>query len=297
MSEFVIVDVFAEERFGGNPLAVVLDAAALATDEMQAIAREFDFSETTFVCAPPGAGRPCPVRIFTPASEIPFAGHPTLGTAWVVRSLAGGNAPSVTLALGVGEVRVEFRRDDRGENAWMRPPAPELGAEVSRSAAARVLGLDAKDLATDLPAQVVGVGISFWLVPVQGLDALQRCESDVREFRSEVAPSGAIGVLAFCHQADASAHDLAARMFFDAGGMREDPATGSAAACLAAWLSHHRVTGGERVNVRLVQGCEMGRPSLLHLRADDPAHVEVGGGVVPVARGRLLQGASGTLDV
>lgn len=296
MPEFTIVDVFAERRFGGNPLAVVLDAAALSSEEMQSIAREFDFSETTFVCGPPDAPGPCAVRIFTPASEIPFAGHPTLGTAWVVRSLAGGNAPSVTLALGVGDVRVEFRADERGENAWMRPPAPELGAEVSRSAAACVLGLRDKDIATELPAQSVGVGISFWLVPVRDRDALRRCEADVREFRAEVAPGGAIGVLAFCRQRDASVPDLAARMFFDAGGMREDPATGSAAACLAAWLSQHRVTGGERVDVRVAQGCEMGRPSLLHLRADAPDRVEVGGGVVPVARGRLLPLGSGTLE-
>ena len=295
MSEFVIVDVFAEQRFGGNPLAVVLDAASLSADEMQSIAREFDFSETTFVCAPPGAPGPCPVRIFTPVSEIPFAGHPTLGTAWVVRALAGEDAPSVSLALGVGEVPVEFRRDDGHENAWMRPPAPELGADVSRSTAARVLRLAEKDLAPDLPAQLVGLGISFWLVPLQGLDALRRCEADEREFRSELAPGGAIGVLAFCREGYAPGQDLAARVFFDAGGMREDPATGSAACCLAAWLSRHRVTGGERVNVRLAQGHEIGRPSLLHLRADGPAAVEVGGGVVPVARGRLLRGASGTL--
>lgn len=297
MSEFVIVDVFAEEPYGGNPLAVVLDAASLPADRMQAVAREFGFSETTFVCAPPERPGPCPVRIFTPAQEVPFAGHPTLGTAWVVRERTGATAPSVTLALGVGEVTVAFRREGARERAWMQPPAPELGAEVPRGAAARVLGLAEKDLARDLPAQTVGVGISFWLVPLAGLDALRRCEVDLGAFRSEVAASGAIGVLAFCRGGYTPEHDLAARMFFEARGMREDPATGSAASCLAAWLSQHRVGGGPALDVCLAQGYEVARPSLLYLRADGPASIEVGGGVLPVARGRLLYGGSGTLRV
>lgn len=295
MSEFVIVDVFAEQRYGGNPLAVVLDAASLDAGEMQAIAREFGFSETTFVGAPPDAPGPCPVRIFTPSLEIPFAGHPTLGTAWVLRSLAGGDAASVELALGVGNVPVSFRGAGERECAWMRPPSPQVGDAPPREAAARVLGLAEDDLDGALPVETVGVGISFWLVPLSGLAALRRCDVDVRTFRGEVAPSGAIGVLAFCREGHAPGQDLAARMFFDAGGIREDPATGSAASCLAAWLSRHEVMGGKDVDARLGQGWEMGRPSLLHLRATDPATVEVGGGVIAVARGRLLREASGTL--
>jgi trans-2,3-dihydro-3-hydroxyanthranilate isomerase len=298
MPEFVIVDVFAEQRYGGNPLAVVLDAGSLDGAEMQAVAREFDFSETTFVCAPLAAPGPCPVRIFTPTEEIPFAGHPTLGTAWVLRALAGGEAASVELALGIGAVTVAFEGTGEGARGWLRPPAPELGAEVPRATAARVLGLDEADLDPALAVQRVGVGVSFWLVPVKGLAALGRCDVDARTYRAEVPASGAtgaLGVLAFCREGHEPGHDLAARVFFDAGGIREDPATGSANACLAAWLSHHRVGGDARVDARVGQGVEMGRPSLLHLRAGDPAHVEVGGGVVAVARGRLLRGASGTL--
>jgi trans-2,3-dihydro-3-hydroxyanthranilate isomerase len=289
---FHIVDVFAEERYAGNPLAVVRDAADLDTATMQRIAREFGFSETTFVVSDPRASEPgVRVRIFTPAEELPFAGHPTLGTAWVIREhLAGGRPAALPLALGVGRVPVGFEPDSGGELAWLSAPPIRLGATLDPARIAPALGLAAADVRADLPVQHLHAGIEFLHVPLASVAAVSKARLEPAAYAPLASAGFPTGVYWF---ARAGEGELRARMQWfaradEARAVREDPATGSAAACLGAYLYAH--TGAE-VALRIAQGVEMGRPSLLRLEAREGAdgpRIRVGGRVVEVAQGELL---------
>ncbi len=289
-SSLFLVDVFAERPYAGNQLAVVVGAAASQwpTERMQAFAREMNFSETTFA-SPTASGGAFDVRIFTPAEELPFAGHPTLGTAWVLqRFFCGAEPPArLSLRLGVGVVPVEFDDAGFGEVVRMRPRAPQLGETLDGAAMAGHLGIDAAAIDARHPCQRASIGIEFAIVPLRDLASL-------REARPASLPAAApgrmLGVLAFSPEAYEPGGDLSARMFFDAFGIREDPATGSAAACLAAYLSAERYFGSERVRARVQQGYEVGRPSCLYIGAeqqDGQVAVDVAGKVVLVARGEI----------
>jgi trans-2,3-dihydro-3-hydroxyanthranilate isomerase len=290
---FEIVDVFAERRYEGNPLAVVFESDDLATAEMQRIAHEMNFSETTFVASSAGANGAWPVRIFTPAEELPFAGHPTLGTASVIRALGGGGAEQVDLALGVGTVPVRFEPESGGEVvAWLRAPSVELGPRVAADEAAAVVGLAPDDVDPALPVRQLTAGPSFVFARVVGQGALRRARLDTERLAALVPAGSSVGIYLFCAETVAPGVDLAARMLFDAGGPREDPATGSATAMLGAHLREHAYPVGEPFSLRIEQGVAMGRPSLLRLtvreRDEGGPEIRVGGRVVPVARGELL---------
>jgi len=271
---------------------VVLDAGDLSGDEMQAIAREQNHSETSFVTASAPQDGAWPVRIFTPTMEIPFAGHPTLGTAWVIRRHRTDDAPAaVTLDLAVGPVSVAFENDDQGELAWLLAPEVALGPTLDAKAAAAAAGLGAGDLHAELPAQTVSVGISFVVVPVKGLAALHRAHLNLEAARAIGAGATPLCVYLVCLEAEAPDNDLQVRMLFDAGGPREDPATGSAASCLGRYLLEHRPLGDGPLDLRVEQGAAVKRPSLLRIRAhssDDGVEIAVGGSVVPAVEGRLL---------
>lgn len=288
---FHIVDVFAQEQYAGNQLAVVTDAGGLATGEMQAIAAEFDYSETTFVTGPPTDGA-WPVRIFTPAEEVPFAGHPTLGTAWVIRThLADGPADTVTLDLEVGEIPVEVRERCGAETLWMTQQPPTFGEQIGGDRLAEVLGLAADQVDDAWPVEVVSTGLPTVVVPAADRAALSAIDLDRDAYESLVADRDAKLVLAFCADARHPDNDLAVRMFAPYYGVPEDPATGSANGCLAAYLARHEFFGDGTVDARAEQGYAMGRPSLLwHHAVADGAEitVEIGGSVLPVARGELL---------
>lgn len=288
---FHIVDVFAEQLHAGNTLAVVRDAGDLDTGAMQRIAREFGFSETTFVTSL-GAGAKASVRIFTPAEELPFAGHPTLGTAWVIREhLLRERPAALSLALGVGEVPVAFEPEPNGgELAWLTAPPVQLARRLEPARIAPALGLAASDIAADLPVQEVRAGVHQLLVPLASLAAARRARLDPAAF----APLRELGfpdhVYLFARETEAPENQLHSRMFFSAGGVREDPATGSATACLGAYLLAHG-RQGDRFALRIEQGVEMGRPSLLRLevtREATAAKIRVGGRVLESARGELL---------
>jgi len=291
---FHIVDVFAESRYAGNTLAVVRDAADLDGARMQAIAREFGFSETTFVISDPrdalGAG--VRVRIFTPTFELPFAGHPTLGTAWVVRERLLPERPrAVTLALGVGPVGVAFEPSpEGGELVWLTAPPVTLGAEIAPEEIAEVLGLAPSELDPVLPAQRAAAGPKFAIVPLRRREALGRIRFDLDAYRAFARVEASTGVYVFAREAEDPVNHMRARMFFDAAGMREDPATGSATACLGAYLLAHRSHGSD-FTLRIEQGVEMGRPSLLQLDArveSGRPRIRVGGRVIESARGELV---------
>jgi trans-2,3-dihydro-3-hydroxyanthranilate isomerase len=282
-----IVDVFAEQPYAGNQLAVVVGFRPddWPTERMQAFAREMNFSETTFAAAAP-AGGAWDVRIFTPTFELPFAGHPTLGTAWVLREhFAGSRRPdSITLRLGIGEVPVEFD----GDLVRMRPRAPELGQFYDAGVMAAHLGLEAAAVDERHPCRHAGIGIQFVVVPLRDHESL-------RAARGLSMPEGEDGnllqVLAFapgCYEPGAK---LSMRMFFQVDTIREDPATGSAAACLAAYLSDRRYFGREDVRECVQQGYQIGRPSSLYIGAEATGGaiaVSVAGKVAPVSRGVVL---------
>lgn len=277
-----VVDVFAERRWAGNPLAVVLDAGDLGTDDMQAIARETNLSETTFVTGERAGA--FATRIFTPSQELPFAGHPTLGTAWVLRNhVCAGMPEEVVLSLGVGPVPVRFE----DELAWLRAPEVKLGKTFARERVARGVGLDPADLHPDAPPRHVSAGIEFLFVPVRSLSALRRLRLDADGFGDLAAEVGGVGAYAFTTDTREPENHVAVRLQFLANGVREDPATGSACAMLGAYLQEHPLAGPVPLALRVEQGHEIDRPSLLHLRAG-PDGIHVGGRVIPALEGTLL---------
>lgn len=284
---FYIVDVFAEQKYAGNQLAVVRGTADLTDDRMQSIAAEMNYSETTFVLSDEERDGGYDVRIFTPEYEVPFAGHPTLGTAHVIgREIVGRSVERVTLNLKAGRIPVTL-----GEVSWMQQLPPAFGETLDPTRLSRVLGLARDDLGGRYPVQEVSTGLPAIVVPLNDLDALERCRVDREQYFELVEGMEAKNVFVFCPEPHEEGNDLAARMFADYYGVPEDPATGSAAGCLGGYLVEHGYFGKDSIDVRLEQGYEIGRPSLLYLRAEkgeDEIGVSVDGKVQMVARGELL---------
>jgi trans-2,3-dihydro-3-hydroxyanthranilate isomerase len=283
---FYIVDVFAEEKYAGNQLAIVRGGAGLPDEGLQKMALEMNYSETAFVLSEEETEGGYDVRIFTPGDEVPFAGHPTLGTAYVIQhEILTSPVESVTLKLKAGEIPVTF-----GEVLWMRQLPPTFGAILDPALFTRTLNLETADLDDRSPVQVVSTGLPALIVPLRDLDALRRCKVDWERY-TEVAGPGK-NLYVFCPEShDDGPGDLSARMFANDLGVPEDPATGSAAGCLAAYLLEHSYLGTDAVDVRVEQGYEIGRPSLLYLQATrdrDEIRVDVGGKVQMVARGELV---------
>jgi len=268
--QVTIVDVFAEAAYEGNQLAVVRDPANISTRIMQSIAREMNLSETTFVTDESEGS--ASARIFTPGEELPFAGHPVLGTAWVLAA----NRADFVLEVPAGRVPVHID----GEMAWMTPPAPKLGPELPPKTAAAVLGLDAGDLDPDLPARRITCGLEFTLIGLRSLDALRRIRLDTEARR---ALGGDAATFVVSKESYSAGCDFAARMhFYDGLGIREDPATGSANAAFAAYLEDLGETGSFKVE----QGFEVRRPSRIYLQVG--AALAVGGKVQAVLHGELI---------
>lgn len=317
MRPFRVVDVFAEERYAGNQLAVVEAAAGMTTAEMSAVAAEFGFSETTFVTSTTPADGGYDVRIFTPTRELPFAGHPTLGTAAVLREVTAADDP-VVLNLPVGQVPVTAREGgDRGtereETLWMTQPSPTFGDRLDRVAAAAAVSLDPDALDGAFDPQVVSTGLPTTVVPLRDRAALTAATPDPAAYDALVGDREAKNVLVACRDPRDDANDLAVRVFAPGRGVHEDPATGSSNGCLAAYAARHGYLAGDDgardVSARVEQGYEVDRPSLLHLEAtvrddggrdaaseggdgsagevDDRVVVRVGGRVVDVAAGHL----------
>lgn len=270
-----IVDVFAEAPWAGNQLAVVQGCAHLDAETMQAIAREMNFSETTFVTSQ--ASDAARVRIFTPERELPFAGHPTLGTAWVLANAAQppANAGPFTLQLAAGDVPVTF---DESGKAWMMPPPVHLGDQLSPDSAALLLGVPAADIDTRYTCRVATVGPSFVLVGVNTLASLRSIRIDTKELARHTKEGQFLGVFAFTHEAYGKEASFAARCLVG-DGIGEDAATGSANAAFATLLRAH----GNRGRFLVEQGFEIRRPSRIHLDVDDP--IRVGGHIRPVLAG------------
>ncbi len=299
---YVTADVFTDRAFGGNPLAVVLDAEGLSDAAMQAIATEFNYSETTFVLPPRDPAHTAHVRIFTPTAELPFAGHPNVGTAFVLarERLARGEAlpDSFTFEEGAGLVPVRLlREDERVVGAELTAPEPlSLGAPVAPERVAACLGLTPAEVLTTVhPPCPASVGLSFLVVELVSRAALSRIRPDATLSQALLPPDGGRGIYAYTRDvgADGTALglDLQARMHSVVRGMEEDPATGSATVAAAALLAS---LGGGGLSLRIGQGFDMGRPSLLLARVvgatgDATPSVHVGGRCVAMMEGVLHQ--------
>ncbi len=295
---YVTLDVFTDTMFGGNQLAVFPDAADIPEELLLPITREFNFSEVTFVYPAPDAAHTRRVRIFTPGAEMPFAGHPTLGTAAVLALCEGalGDAREgrLTLALGVGTVPVDTRIEAE-DRAWAElsvAKLPELGPPVPTLATlAEILSLDVKDIVGGaLSPQAVSCGIPFLLVPLKSVDAVQRARVRMDRWEQTLKKSWSPEILVAARDPEQGEHHWRARMFAPGLNVPEDPATGSAVAALGGWLAMKEPKDGAFAwTVR--QGVEMGRPSLLHVRATKEGGkvtaVQVAGQAVLTGEGRL----------
>ena len=287
--EYELWDVFTARPLRGNPLAILPDAAGMDDASMQALAREFNLSETAFVL--PSERADARARYFTPATELPMAGHPTIGTAFALdaRGRLPGAAGRLELGVGVVGLRLE-RRQERLTRVWMDQGRPRRLAVVEqRGAAAGALGLDEEDLVPGRPLEVVSAGVPFLLVPLRDLAALARLHLDLAAL-TPFLPERHRAVFAFA-MADGPAL-VRCRMFGEALGVVEDPATGSAHGPLGAYLAWHGLidAAGDGATFVSRQGVEMGRASEIHVRVrlegGEPA-VEVGGTAVRVAAGWL----------
>jgi trans-2,3-dihydro-3-hydroxyanthranilate isomerase len=287
--DYQLWDVFTERALSGNPLAVVPDAAALSGAQMQAIAREFNLSETSFVL--PSKQADAKARYFTPALELPMAGHPSIGTVYALEYLGRIAKETLGLELGVGVVPMRLERNGgRLRRVWMNQGVPELlEVEGDRARVAKGLGLEEDDLDPELPIQLASAGVPFLYVPVRESAALARARLGEASLAS-LTEDGPKGVFVFTRRAEEA--DARARMFGQAVGVGEDPATGSAHGPLGAYLASYGMLDfdGDSAAFLSRQGIEMGRPSEIYVRVHkSPAgfKVEVGGAAVLVGEGRL----------
>ena len=282
---FVQVDVFTSKPLEGNQLAVFTDARGLSDAEMQALAREMNLSETTYIL--PGGSEPgVRVRIFTVSEELPFAGHPTLGTGFVLRGNTG--APEVRLHLNVGTVPVRFE-ESSGQPVFgeMTQMDPTFGPIHDREAVVRAAGLRDGDIDPSLPIQTVSTGVPFTVVPLRGLEIARQLHVDLKASAEYLERAGGKFFYFVTRETVDKSARLHARMLFYNG---EDPATGSAAGCTAAWMVKHGVAKADE-RVLIEQGMEMLRPSRIFVRAsrqdDRVVNVRVGGNVVEILRGEV----------
>jgi trans-2,3-dihydro-3-hydroxyanthranilate isomerase len=295
---FLTCDVFTDQRFGGNPLAVLPDAQGLTDGEMQQITREFNYSETTFVL-PSTNGSTRKVRIFTPAKEIPFAGHPNVGTAFVLASLgelgAVGAEMTVTFEEKAGNVPVVIRKQGSGFRCVLSAPRPlSIGRALDSAVVASALAVSPSEIITAThPPQVASVGLEFVFAEVRDRGVLEKARLNIAGFDAIKAEGVHPDILFYARTgADgADQFDIRARMFAPFDGVMEDPATGSANCALGALLAGYDAKRDGTISYRIAQGVEMGRPSILFAEADKKAGnvvaARIGGDSVMVSEGQL----------
>src|SRR5436190_16249197 len=298
--EFVQLDVFTQTALAGNPLAIFPDAGGLTDAEMQALAREMNLSETTFIFLRDGAteareGKK--VRIFTVEQELPFAGHPTLGTALYLYASESKKPAEITLDLKAGKIPVRFtaNSEDAGRErvdgqvfGEMRQRDPEFGSLLSREDVASVIGIADEEIRAEWPIQPVSTGLTFTIVPFRNRQTLSDLKFSYIQAAEFLKKTGANFFYFLCPERRDGRLEPRARMFFYGG---EDPATGSAAGCAASWMVQHGVANShEEVVIR--QGIECRRPSEMHvgatLEGERVSNVRVGGYAVEILRGTVV---------
>lgn len=290
--KFSIVDVFALEKYTGNQLAVFTDASFLSDKQMQRIAKEMNYSETTFVVSTL-QNDGYDVRIFTPEQELPFAGHPTLGTAYVLQQeIIKQPAERIILNLKVGQIPVTLHYSNNSiEWLWMQQLPPTFHQAFAAETIAQILNLEPGEIDSRFPIQEVSTGVPFIIVPLKTQSALKRIKINKDKYFELVSKTQAKSILVFCPETYIPDNDLSVRVFADYLGVPEDPATGSANGSLAGYLVQNSYFGEEPINLRVEQGYEIGRPSLLLLKAQKKhgeIEVSVGGKVIMVAKGEFV---------
>ena len=290
---FYIVDVFAEEKYAGNQLAVVRDAKALSDIEMQQIAKEMNFSETTFILSDQKRNGGYDIRIFTPREELPFAGHPTLGTAYVIQhEIIREPVETIILNLKIGQIPVTLKYSGKQiDILWMKQMGATFGLIFEPEQISQVLSLNKSEIDDRFPIQEVSTGLPFIIIPLKTLDTLKQAKVSKDKYFELIKDTQAKAMLIFCPETYDKENDLNIRVFADYYGVPEDPATGSANGCLAGYLVKYRYFGNDQIDIRVEQGYEIGRSSLLYLRAKDKGEkiaVSVGGKVEMIAKGKFI---------
>jgi trans-2,3-dihydro-3-hydroxyanthranilate isomerase len=298
--DFVQVDVFTQTPLAGNPLAIFPDARGLNDAEMQALAREMNLSETTFIFprdAATEAREGTKLRIFTVETELPFAGHPTLGTALYLYASESTKPAEISLDLKAGKIPVRFTANS--ENAGrdrldaqvfgeMRQRDPEFGTPLSRDDVARIIGIAVDEIPSEWPIQSVSTGLTFTIVPFRNRQTLSDLKFAYIQAAEFLKKTGANFFYFLCPERREGRLEARARMFFYGG---EDPATGSAAGCAASWMVQHGVANSDE-QVMIQQGVECRRPSEMHVRArregERVTDVRVGGYAVEILRGTVV---------
>ena len=291
--KFTTVDVFTDRQFGGNPLAVVLDAQGLTTAQMQAIAAEFNLAETTFVLPPKDPRHAAEVRIFTPKAEMPFAGHPNVGTAFVLARLGRVTGDKLVFEEKAGLVPIDIRREN-GVVVATRLAAPvplTFGEEITPDLVAAACSLKPDDLKLDVhPPRVASCGAPLLFVEVKSREVLRSAAPRAEVFARELPRERIVGIHLYVQEKDGTI-DVHTRMFAPEHGIPEDPATGAANVALIGVLAHHRPEADVTLSKTIGQGFDMGRPSILEASAEKKSGkvvaTYIGGRCVPVMTGEI----------
>ncbi len=284
--KFFIVDVFGETRYSGNQLAVFMAKPGLTSEEMQKIASEIHFSETTFILKNFPVNEGYDVRIFTPEHEVDFAGHPTLGTAYIIKKFVIGKpVDKVSLNLKVGRIPVFFSKD---KILRMKQNEPVFGKIFGAKEIMGILSLPIEASDEGFPIQEISTGLPHIIVPLKNIEYLKKTKIQKDILFSFIEKTQAKVILIFCPQGRTQDHDISVRMFADYYGITEDPATGSGNGCLAGYLVKYSYFSTKKIDIKAGQGYEINRPSLLFLQAkEENGHIEVsvGGKVIYIAKG------------
>jgi trans-2,3-dihydro-3-hydroxyanthranilate isomerase len=285
-----IVDVFAEAKYEGNQLAVIIDREGIPIELMQTLAREMNFSETTFITKVDLEKKVFKVRIFTKEGELPFAGHPTLGTAYIAQKfLLKRKIEELTLDMKAGLIPVKFSYSgEEPDILWMKQLQPVFGDIHPVEKFIDFLGLSLEDFDNNYPIQEVSTGVYFYIIPLKTKEALKRVKVDSDKLEEYSKDRNARWPLMFCPEPENPENQIKSRMITS---FTEDPATGSANGCLAGYLLKHRYFDEKKIDIRVEQGAEINRPSILYLRAEENGEritIKVGGKVAFVLKGHLV---------
>lgn len=290
--DYYVVDVFAENRYEGNQLAVFLGGENLTEAEMLRIAKEINYAEITFLQAEAAKNGGYNVRIFTPVEEVPFAGHPSLGTAYIIQTqILNEPVSKITLNEKAGSIPISWNKQDSLTDVlWMEQLPPAFSRILPPESLLSVLNITENDLDLRYPIQEVSTGLPTLIVPMKNSEAVRKCRLDQQKYFEMVNRIDAKLIHAFCPGEANSGNEIRVRNFGDYYGVSEEPATGSANGCLAGYLVKHKYFGKERINIRVEQGKEIGRLGHLYLQAsqnDKGIKVHVGGKVWLVAKGEF----------
>jgi len=289
---FYLLDVFAMQKYGGNGLAVFRGAADLSEEEMQTIAREMNQAETTFILSDSERDGGYDVRIFSPEKELPFAGHPTLGTVYTIQQeILKEPVQEIALNLRAGQIPVSLNYEgDKLDILWMKQKPTTFGQKFKPEDVAGIVGLNVEDIDDNYPVQEASSGLPFIIVPVKSLNSLKKARPEGKAILEFVEGADGKAFVLFCGETYFAENDLNMRAFNEYYGVAEDAACGSGVGSLAGYLVEYSYFGTKSVDLRVEQGYEIGRPSLLFIKAVEEhgqIKVQVGGRCIPLAQGQF----------